>query len=272
MNTAIVVIINSNATTATYTNGLGPKYDWTVFQKNSVLGAIYIGLLCSETIGGRICELYGAKRVRLISLIMSSILTIFQPLACQFGFKVAYAVRLLVGLFIGPSLPSNTVLIVNWFAPSERTRSIAATSTFSIGIGLGMQIFGLLLYHFDWRLIFYGTGILGLIWSLLIILFVHEIPDDHPRISQEEKQFIKRKMLKETNNTKGMLVKKLPIKYILTSRPFWVIAFSRICCGCLNGITKFQLSIYMNDILKLNIKENGFYSSLPFLGILQGTK
>lgn len=116
---------------------------------------------------------------------------------------MAFATRLLLGVFISPSLPASTTLIVNWFAPSERTKSAAAISTFNFGIGITMQLYGLLIYYFGWPTIFYVNGACGLIWTIIWFYFIYDTPEQHPRITFSEKQSIKMKMIKETNGTNG---------------------------------------------------------------------
>lgn len=43
-----------------------------------------------------------------------------------------------------------------------------------------------------WPSVFYVFGALGIVWSLVWFLLVSDRPDIHPRISQEEKQYILR--------------------------------------------------------------------------------
>ena len=56
-----------------------------------------------------------------------------------------------------------------------------------------MPLSGLLSeYGFDggWPSIFYVFGIVGTIWSVWFLLAVHETPEVHPRIPDDEKAYI----------------------------------------------------------------------------------
>lgn len=61
--TAIVTMIKTNTSYANQTNFLHvPQYEWTVVEKNHFLGALYLGFLCAEAVGGRLSDLYGPKK------------------------------------------------------------------------------------------------------------------------------------------------------------------------------------------------------------------
>lgn len=194
INSAVIVMVKTNNTTS---SNFGPQFEWSALEKNNLLGSFYLGVMCFEAIGGRLGEFYGPKKIRFLSIFLTSVATLFQPLACTLGYKLAYATRFFTGIFIAPSISSSTLLIVNWFAPSERTKSLAAISAFNLGVAISMQIFGLLLYYFGWPSIFYANGVVGVIWSIIFWYLIYNTPEEHPRITCEEKQHIDLKMSKE---------------------------------------------------------------------------
>lgn len=56
-----------------------------------------------------------------------------------------------------------------------------------------MPLSGLLAeYGFDggWPSIFYIFGLVGVIWSVAFLMFVHEDPSTHPTISEKERKYI----------------------------------------------------------------------------------
>lgn len=61
------------------------------------------------------------------------------------------------------------------------------------GTVVSMPLSGLLSeYGFDggWPSIFYVFGIVGVVWSLAFIFSVHEDPEAHPSIAEDEKKYI----------------------------------------------------------------------------------
>lgn len=56
-----------------------------------------------------------------------------------------------------------------------------------------MPLSGLLAeYGFDggWPSIFYIFGLVGVLWSVAFLIFVHEDPTSHPNIDEKEKKYI----------------------------------------------------------------------------------
>lgn len=87
-------------------------------------------------------------------------------------------------------------------------------------------------------------------------------PSDHPRISQQELEYIEHNVGSEIKENLGM---RVPWKAIFTSLPAWSIGittFGRIWVHytfIMNG------PLYMKNILNFDIQKNGVLSGLPFL-------
>ena len=107
-----------------------------------------------------------------------------------------------------------------------------------------------------WPLIFYSTGILGLVWGIVWIFFYADSPRDHRCISHAEKKYI-------LDSTQQQLSKHTktefhaPWKAILTSPPCWALLAIHTCNNW--GSYTFLTSIpkYMAEVLKFDIKSVG---------------
>jgi MFS transporter, ACS family, solute carrier family 17 (sodium-dependent inorganic phosphate cotransporter), other len=53
-----------------------------------------------------------------------------------------------------------------------------------------MPMSGFLIAHFGWESVFYVTGIISTVWSVLWFFLVYDSPSEHPRIADEERRFI----------------------------------------------------------------------------------
>ena len=53
-----------------------------------------------------------------------------------------------------------------------------------------MPVCGYLCEYVNWESVFYVFGAIGVVWFLVWALLVHDGPDTHPSISQEEKEFL----------------------------------------------------------------------------------
>jgi MFS family permease len=50
---------------------------------------------------------------------------------------------------------------------------------------------GWLIDAYGWELVFYFFGITSIVWGVLWELVVFDSPDNHPRITEREREFIK---------------------------------------------------------------------------------
>ena len=53
-----------------------------------------------------------------------------------------------------------------------------------------MPLCGFLISFFGWESVFYVTGVIGFLWSVVWFLVVFDTPAQHPRITVQEKNFI----------------------------------------------------------------------------------
>lgn len=133
---------------------------------------------------------------------------------------------------------------------------------FSIGIGLTYPLCGFIIKHFGWRLVFYTTGTIGMMWCIMWYFLAFNTPAEHPRITIAEREYIEMNVSHEVRDGQGM---KVPWRLIFTSLPAWsigVTTFGRIWVHY-----QFIMSgpLYMKHILGFSIQQNGLLSGTPFL-------
>lgn len=74
-----------------------------------------------------------------------------------------------------------------WLTPFS-----ARSPGFSFGIGLTYPLCGFIIAHLGWRVVFYVTGSLGVVWCVFWWLLAFDSPGQHPRISPRELRYIQR--------------------------------------------------------------------------------
>lgn len=109
--------------------------------------------------------------------------------------------------------------------------------------------------------IFCFLGMIGVVWSVAWFFLVFDTPSSHPRITEEERNFIEN-AIEEHGGGKQQKPKKVPWKELLSSPPVWAIV---ICHGC-SVFAYFtvvnQLPTYVSDVLHYPIKEVRFLSHI----------
>ncbi|KAG0727238.1 Sialin [Chionoecetes opilio] len=159
-----------------------------------IQGSIYYGCAFVSLPAGRIAETYGATRVFGAMVAVGCLLCLVSPVAAQASTSLFVALRVMQGVAVGGLFPALNTLLVKWIPSEEISKVFSITHT---GINLGsvtcMALAGWLCemeWLGGWPLPFYMVGAAGLVWYALWFLLVHPTPEEHPRITQKELQYI----------------------------------------------------------------------------------
>ncbi|XP_017835017.2 sialin [Drosophila busckii] len=239
------------------------RFAWDTLQQNYVLGCFFWGYVLTELPGGRLAELIGGRRVFGHSMLWASLLTLITPLAAHINYIVLIVVRVALGFMLGASWPAIHPVAAVWIPPMERSKFMSNMMASSLGAAITMPVCGYLISVAGWASVFYLTGAIGLLWSLAWFSLVYETPATHPRITSEERREIEDAIGTSTNKRRPSYV---PWGQVLCSPAVWAIIIT-------HGLSVFgfftvvnQLPTFMSQILHFDIKENGLFSSLPYLG------
>jgi ACS family hexuronate transporter-like MFS transporter len=104
------------------------------------------------------------------------------------GFLVA---RSALGFWEAGVFPASIKAVADWFPRKDRA---LATGIFNAGTSAGAMVTPLLVpwitVRMGWRWAFVSTGALGVVWLLLWLAFYRK-PEEEPRVSQEELDYIR---------------------------------------------------------------------------------
>ncbi|XP_071109858.1 sialin-like [Haliotis cracherodii] len=229
-----------------------------------LFSSYYYGYLTTPFVGGFLAARFGPKKMIGLSLITCSLITLLLPMAFRVNFYLAVSLRVTLGFASGVVLPSQQVLWSHW-APIKEKAQLAAFTNSGVNIGsiivtvVSAMICGVPLDE-GWPFIFYVYGGCGCVWLVLWMVVVFDSPESHPRMTDREKRIIYYMKTTKTTSVKAPWIK------IVRSPPFWALVtlhFSE--AWVLTSMTTF-IPLYMDDVLKFSIKENGSLSSLPFIG------
>ncbi len=82
------------------------KLDWDAFKRGLIFSSFSYGYLTTQIIGGRLAELYGAKLVFGLGLLLTSAGTLLSPVVAQVHYGAFMALRISQGIFEGVTFPS----------------------------------------------------------------------------------------------------------------------------------------------------------------------
>ncbi|CAC5398744.1 SLC17A5 [Mytilus coruscus] len=241
------------------------EFDWDKSTRSAILSSFFYGYMVTQIPGGWLADRFGGRRVFGLSMAIASVLTLLTPTCARISVKLVYLLRVILGLATGVVFPAVSSMLGRWAPRLERSKLVA---TAYVGVNAGIigtfATSGLLCeYGFDngWGSIFYITGGLCCIWTVVWFYQARDNPSEHPRITKAELIYI-------TNNiefdTSKMAI-AIPWKAMGTSVVLWVGICCHMCLtyGWYTLIT--NLPVFMESVLKFDIKSNGALSSLPYI-------
>jgi MFS family permease len=174
--------------------------NWTTSQQGLALSGFYWGYAAGQLLAAPLVQRIGAKVSFAGAILLSSITTLFIPIAFQHSFGLGLFIRVLTGLFESFVFPAIYHFIPAWIPLEEKTLLVPVIYagsyvgniiTFSVSgsvIDKSLLINGK--QYGEWLWIFYIFAIIGLGFVPYWMIMAYETPDQHPSISAEELAFI----------------------------------------------------------------------------------
>ena len=129
------------------------------------------------------------------------------------------------------------------------------------GTVICLPICGLLADHVSWESIFYVTGAAGCLWFAVWCFLVFSSPSDHPRISNEEKDYIISNIYEKDKDSQWDLSEgRLPLppyKKILTSIPILATIVTAQCQNYGFYTLLTMTPTYLNNIQHFSLESVG---------------
>jgi MFS transporter, ACS family, hexuronate transporter len=167
---------------------LKQDFHWTNTDYANLLICFRLAYSFGQTICGRFIDRVGTRRGLTLSVIWYSVASICNAFA--HGFFSFAVVRFLLGAGESANWPGATKAVSEWFPKRERA---LAAALFDSGSSIGGAVAPFLLlpiyFRWGWRPVFVVPGLLGFVW-LLVWRRMYFLPQDHPRITPEERQMI----------------------------------------------------------------------------------
>ncbi|CAH6806331.1 Slc17a3 [Phodopus roborovskii] len=249
-----------------------PVYNWSPQTQGFIFSSAQYGMMLMQGPAGFLAGKIGTKKVVGIALLASSLLTLCIPVATSLGLGFLLATRAIQGLIQGTGYGGQFALWQRWAPPNERSRLCSiALSGMILGTFAVLLVGGVIIEALGWPFVFYIFGAVGCACCLLWFILVYDDPFSHPWISDPEKEYILSSLHQQVSSEK----QSLPIKAMLRSVPLWSMCLCTMTHQWLVNTFIVYTPTYISSVFKVNIRDNGFLSSLPFIvawavGILGG--
>ncbi|XP_044576084.1 sialin-like [Cotesia glomerata] len=249
-----------NSTSSTATTG---EFDWSPKIQSTITSSFYWCYILSQIVGGVLTQHFGTKTVFGGSQLLTAICSLLIPTAADLHYGAMITLRSIQGIASGLTWPAMYAIVGHWIPPVERSRFMSSFQGFSFGIGLTYFLCGSIIAHYGWRVVFYTTGSVGVIWCVLWYFFAFDTPASHPRISHQERQYIQGSVIHQVGSTEQAM--PVPWKSILTSWPAWAIGITTFGRIWVHYVFIIPGPMYMKTVLGFSIQTNGFLSGAPFI-------
>jgi len=229
----------------------------TTAQYSWILGA-FQGALMLQPLSGYILDVVGLRVGFALFATAWSLISMAHGLANSW--QAFAGLRGLLGFAEGCANPAGMKATSEWFPAKERH---FAGGVFNLGASAGSMVAAPLvawaILKYDWRMAFVITGVIGLVWVALWLLF-YDSPSKHRALTEGERAYIAEGQEQYLTGTG-----RPSIGSILSQRNFWGIALPRLLADPTWGTLTFWLPLYLTTVRHFDLKQIAMFAWLPFL-------
>lgn len=173
----------------------------------------------------------GPRRTLMWGIAVGSLVMMLGGWAASFAAIIA--VRMLLGITHGIQYPNLSVLVKNWFPPSERGTANAIYGMGGcIGPALAIPLYGWLIQSLGWEYSFFVPAALGLVCVIPFLLYwISDQPDDNPYTSNAEVSYIKSNQCSSAA-AEDSDDKSAGISQVLKNKSFWLLCMAYAAFNC----------------------------------------
>lgn len=155
------------------------EYKFSVVELGYVLGAMGLGVACSELVWGILTDKLGDKFILALGLFSSSL--VFMYISFYLTPEIKYSINYiylslalgLAGICGGSINSSSGRTVMSWFSDSERGFAMSIRQTaIPIGGAIGTGLLPFLAWQYGFTFMFFFLAIAGIIIGTIVIFFI----------------------------------------------------------------------------------------------------
>ena len=164
-------------------------FGWNEIDYSNLVFAFQAAYAVGMVVVGRLIDRVGTRVGYALAMVFWSLASMGHAIGSSFtSFLVA---RSALGFGEAGVFPASIKTVAEWFPKKERA---LATGIFNAGTNIGAIVTPLVVpwitIHWGWRSAFLLTGALGFVW-LVFWLVMYRKPEEHPRLSKTELNYIR---------------------------------------------------------------------------------
>jgi len=262
MSTGLAIVYGMRVNITFAILDMEKEYKWSSNMQGIVLSAFYMGYITTQIIGGYLSTKFGGKYVIGGFVFMAACMTILCPFVADIT-PLLILVRILTGVSSGASFPTVQNLLSRWIPPNEMNVSSGISFCGAqIGTIIADLVLPLLMKNFGWRIIFYSTGGIAIVWVVLWVFLSASNPSGHWFIHRDEVEYIA-KMNAYSQKAK---LGKVPWLKMFSLLSCWAIYVSSFATNYTFYTLLNWLPSYLNHELGLSLDLVAIVPSISYAG------
>jgi ACS family glucarate transporter-like MFS transporter len=251
-------------------SSIASEYHLTNVELGWVFSAFLAGYALFQTLGGRLADRFGPRRVLAVGVVWWGVftaLTASVPHGIAGALFLFVSIRFLFGAGEAVVYPASNQFVSCWI-PSEE-RGIANGWIFAgvgAGAGLSPPLITFIMIHYGWRASFWVCAVIGLVVGLVWFLAARDSPAEHSSVSASELALI-RSGVSTVADGHVHARQLVPWRTVLKSKEVLAITISYFSFGYVAWIFFSWFYTYLAQVRGLNLKASAFYAMLPFLAM-----
>jgi MFS transporter, ACS family, glucarate transporter len=256
-------------------SSIAEAYGLSNVQLGYVFSAFLAGYSLFQTVGGRLADRLGSRRVLAGGVLWWGLFTALSavvPTGIGHAVFLLLCIRFLLGAGEAVVYPAANQFVAQWIPPEER--GVANGVIFAgvgVGAGLSPPLITFVMLHYGWRMSFWVCATIGIVAGSIWFLAARDTPEKHPLVSPSELNYIRQGLARpdsgSTLNPVGSKQALVPWARVLHSKDVWAVTVSYFCYGYVAWIFFSWFYIYLATIRGLNLKASAVYAMLPFLAM-----
>ncbi|WP_298346133.1 MFS transporter [uncultured Algibacter sp.] len=232
----------------------------TDIQMGWVLSAFALGYALFQVPGGALGDKYGVRKVMTGIMILWSIFTSLTGFAWNYISMLFF--RFLFGAGEAGAFPNISRAAFSWIPTKERGAFQGINFSGSrLGAAFALPLVAYLIDSWGWRNIFYFFGVIGILFAIMFYVFFRNKPENHPGLSDTEKNYIVKHRQQEVEKRGG----NLALGKILGSTNVILAMIQYIGSNFIFFFMLTWLFPYIKAKYELSLVATGFYAMLPLL-------
>ncbi len=233
-----------------------------------ILNVFTFAYAFGQTLFGKIFDWIGTRMGFVLSIVVWSAATMLHAVAN--GLTSFAIFRGLLGVSEAGNWPGATKANAEWFPINERA---LAQGIFNSGAAIGGIVSApIIAYLFvflgTWQATFIAVGALGFLWLVPWLIMYKSGPEDHPWLSEDERQYI---LTGQRNIETNEVATYAPNSgEILSRKESWGVIMASFFLDPIWWLFVGWLPLYLSETYGFGVAEIGLYAWVPYVGAMFG--